>query len=165
MKKETSISELLQSEHRWVAERLEHFGQGLDKGQVSADPFHEAGAVLHRHIYLEEDILFPQVEVRGLMGPAEVLAQEHGEICGYLNGIGDLVKAGAPAGRVQAAFTALRSLLDEHNLKEEQVLYPAADRLLEPDELAQMLQKLTAAQRPENWVCRAHRKDSQTSGI
>ena len=92
-----------------------------------------------------------------MMGPAEVMAQEHGEICRYLDGIGDLIKAGATAGRVQAAFTALRSLLEEHNFKEELVLYPSADRLLGPDELAQMLQKLMAAQMPEKWVCRAHR--------
>ncbi len=157
MSEPTSISELLKSEHRWVDERLKHFGQGLDKGRVSAGPFQEARVVLHRHIYLEEEILFPQVEDRGLMGPAEVMAQEHGEICRYLDGIGDLIKAGATAGRVQAAFTALRSLLEEHNFKEERVLYPSVDRLLGPDELAQMLQKLMVAQMPEKWACRAHR--------
>ncbi len=130
MSEPTRISELLKSEHRWVDECLEHFGQGLDKGRVSAGPFQEARVVLHRHIYLEEEILFPQVEELGLMGPGEVMAQAYGEICRHPDGIRDLIKAGATAGRVQAAFTALRGLLEEHNFKEEQVLYPSADRLL-----------------------------------
>lgn len=156
MSEPASVSELLQSEHRWIDQRLEQFGQGLDQGQVSGNPFQEVREFLHHHIYLEEEILFPKVEDRGLMGPAEVMAQEHGEICTYLNGVGELIAAGASAQRVQAAFTALRSLLEEHNFKEEMVLYPSADRLLGPEELAQMLQELMEAQMPANWVCRAH---------
>ncbi|MBF8267269.1 MAG: hypothetical protein HW388_777 [Dehalococcoidia bacterium] len=152
MREQNTITELLQSEHRWVDERFQGFRQHLAEGRVDAEPFQEAAKVLYRHIYLEEVILFPEVEARGVVGPTAVMAQEHGEIWRLLEGIQDRIRQNAGAGRIQDAFDALHSLLEEHNFKEEKILYPSADRLLDS---ARVVAQLKQATLPDGWVCLA----------
>ena len=154
MKQQNTITELLQSEHRWVDERFQRFRQHLAEGRVDAEPFQEAAKVLRRHIYLEEVILFPEVEARGVVGPTEVMAREHGEIWRFMEEIQDRIRQNARAGRILSTFDALRSVLEDHNFKEEQILYPSADRLLDS---AQVVTQLKQANLPDGWVCRVLR--------
>ena len=154
MSEQVTISTMLEAEHRWIDERFEQFSRDLAMGLVKADPFQEAASVLHRHIYLEEELLFPEVEALGLEGPTAVMVQEHGDICRFLNGITELIGEGAGYAQVQDSFKVLRKLLEEHNVKEESVLYPSADRLLNS---AELVRRLKEANPPNGWACRAHR--------
>ena len=151
-----TISLVLESEHQWIDARFEQFRQDLAQGQVNPGPFHEAAKTLHRHIYLEEEILFPEVEVRGLVGPTAAMLEEHGEICRFLDSIRDLIGENAHPRRVSDTLKTLRSYLQEHNFREERVLYPSADQLLDQDQLVRVLQRLQGATPPKGWVCRAH---------
>ena len=155
MSEQVTISTMLEAEHRWIDERFEQFSRGLAMGLVKADTLQEAASVLHRHIYLEEEFLFPEVEARGLEGPTAVMVQEHGDICRFLNGITELIGEGVGHARIQDSFKALRRLLEEHNVKEEGVLYPSADRLLNSAELVRRLKEANA---PDGWACRAHHR-------
>lgn len=157
MKRQESVSAALESEHRWIDARFRRFEEGLARGQIATEPFEEAAKVLHRHIYLEEELLFPAVEARGLVSPTAVMAMEHGEICRFLGGIRDLIQGKASPERIQGPFKALRGLLEEHNFKEERVLYPNADRILGQDEVAAVVGRMKEAEAPEGWACRAHR--------
>ncbi len=103
MKQQAGISTDLALEHRRIDERFERFQQYLAKGQVNADLYEEAAGILHRHIYLEEEILFPEVEARGLVGPTAVLVQEHGEICRFLDGVQACIQRDAKPRRIQDA--------------------------------------------------------------
>lgn len=163
MTEHATVSAFLETQHRWIDERFERFRQSVLAGQIDAEPFLEAATALHRHIYLEEEILFPEVEARGLVGPTAVMAQEHGEICRFLGGIQDLIRTNAEPPRVGGAFTALLGLLEEHNFKEERVLYPSADQLLDPWDRARLLEQLKEAQVPESWRCRTHRATTDSS--
>lgn len=157
MTQKSSISAVFEPEHRWLDARFEQFWQGLARGEFKAEPFEEAARVLHRHIYLEEEILFPEVEARGVEGPTAVMAQEHGEIWRLLDEIRDLARQDPLDKRLAQAFAALRNVLEEHNFKEEQILYPASDRLLSQDDRARVLAQIEAAKPPGGWVCRARR--------
>ena len=107
-----------------------HFARGLD-----------------RHIRFEEEILFPAVEERAGLpthaGPTAVMRAEHVEIRACLAGISsDLAEGGAGATEIRARML---SVLEGHNLKEEQILYPLADRALgkvEADALVARIQRL-----------------------
>lgn len=102
---------------------------------------------LERHIRFEEEILFPAVEERAGFrreaGPTAVMRAEHAEIRACLAGIAAALDggvAGAPEIRRRLA-----SILGGHNLKEEQILYPLADRVLgkaEADALVGRIQRL-----------------------
>jgi len=88
-------------------------------------------AALLRHLAMEETVLFPAFEqATGLVrGPTEVMRQEHAQMRDLLARLDE-----AAAGEDSAAFLGssetLLVLMQQHNLKEENVLYPMADRVL-----------------------------------
>lgn len=86
---------------------------------------------LERHIAFEEGELFPAFEqASGLrQGPTEVMRAEHAEMRELLAALGAAQPRLDPEGCC-AELEHLRVLLQEHNVKEEAVLYPACDQML-----------------------------------
>ena len=156
MNQPMTITGVLEPEHRWIDERFERFLTLLADGQVNASPFEEAAKALHRHMYVEEEVLFPEVETRGLARPVEVMLEEHGEICRLMNIVQDLITRGGPPPDIEAALQAVLRVLGEHGNKEELILYPTADQVLVGPEIAQLVQQVKEATPPEGWLCRAH---------
>jgi iron-sulfur cluster repair protein YtfE (RIC family) len=107
--------------------------------------FKEFKVGLQRHILWEERILFPAFEEKTGMhghGPTVVMRAEHREIARCLEAIHDKV-------RVRDLETdreeeALVEILSAHNQKEEDILYPALDRLLDDEEKAAAFRKMEA---------------------
>jgi iron-sulfur cluster repair protein YtfE (RIC family) len=155
MTQPTTITTVLEPEHRWIDERFERFQTLLADGQVNAEPFQEAAKALHRHMYVEEEILFPEVETRGLAGPVQVMYQDHGEISRLMNVVHGLIASGASTSDLEAALAAVIRVLGEHGTKEEMVLYPTADQVLVGPEFAQLVQRVREEAVPEGWLCRA----------
>jgi iron-sulfur cluster repair protein YtfE (RIC family) len=86
---------------------------------------------LLRHIFLEEQLLFPLFEAKtGLypLGPTRVMRIEHRRISAYLEAIHEKIRRDDPDS--DAAEQDLLQSLSVHNQKEENILYPALDRLL-----------------------------------
>jgi iron-sulfur cluster repair protein YtfE (RIC family) len=87
---------------------------------------------LFRHIHIEDDILFPAFEERTGMrdtGPTAVMRAEHVEI---KNAVDEMLLA-ARAEELETLerwHANLLGVLVEHNMKEEQILYPGTDHLL-----------------------------------
>ncbi|HEY6931168.1 MAG TPA: hemerythrin domain-containing protein, partial [Thermoanaerobaculia bacterium] len=114
---------------------------------VSASEMYAAFAVgLRRHIGFEEQILFPAFEnVSGMnpaAGPTAVMRAEHREIESLLAAIEEgITDPGFPVETFREQFHAV---LGEHNLKEEEILYPMSDRFLgveEADWLVEQVQR------------------------
>jgi hemerythrin-like domain-containing protein len=103
-------------------------------------PFHDG---LDRHIRLEEEILFPLFEERTGMrgGPTAVMRVEHLEIRGALGAMRDALGRG-DAGLFQDGLAHLLAVLPDHNVKEEQVLYPTTDRILPERDRAALAARL-----------------------
>src|SRR5262245_18882921 len=96
---------------------------------------------LRRHIRFEEELLFPAFEGRCGPGPTGVMRFEHREIEALIEAIG----ATLPNPPVARMFRdQLHEVLGRHNLKEEQVLYPATDRSLTPEERDQLIARIQA---------------------
>jgi regulator of cell morphogenesis and NO signaling len=87
---------------------------------------------LRRHIRFEEEILFPEFETRAGFspesGPTAVMRDEHREILRCLDrieaGIGD------KGASVDSSRHSLHTVLGNHNLKEENIVYPLTDQAL-----------------------------------
>ncbi|HXH02284.1 MAG TPA: hemerythrin domain-containing protein [Candidatus Competibacteraceae bacterium] len=83
------------------------------------------------HFNGEEQVLFPAFEACTGMraGPTHVMRQEHAQLRGLLEA---MTQALAQRDREQYLGLAdtLMILLQQHNLKEEQVLYPMAEQVL-----------------------------------
>jgi hemerythrin-like domain-containing protein len=83
------------------------------------------------HLAMEEDVLFPAFEARTGMtsGPTEVMRMEHAQMRDLLQEMAKAVAAGNQNGYLGLSET-LNMLMQQHNLKEENMLYPMADRVL-----------------------------------
>jgi hemerythrin-like domain-containing protein len=95
---------------------------------------------LKRHIDVEERLLFPTFEERTGMtgGPTAVMRVEHADIRECMARVtAALMGKDAPGAR--RALDDLASFLATHNLKEERVLYPTTDRVLETPEALEAL--------------------------
>lgn len=98
---------------------------------------------LQRHIVWEEETLFPAFEEKTGMrdaGPTAVMRMEHRQIRDALEVIHQKVKNQNPDSDGDEA--ALLSILFQHNMKEENILYPAIDRLLSAEEVKEVFRKM-----------------------
>lgn len=97
---------------------------------------------LLRHIGWEEKVLFPIFERQSGMtgfGPTEVMRQEHIIVCKHLETI-DLNLDNKD--KCLESCAGLEQLLEDHNHKEESMLYPACDNITDLDSLAEIFSKL-----------------------
>ena len=87
--------------------------------------------MLRRHIRMEESVLLPAFEqtLSGGAGPAAILRAEHRQIDGIVDRMRDAIERSDPADYVLHAET-LTLLMQQHALKEEDMLYPLLDRVL-----------------------------------
>lgn len=84
-----------------------------------------------RHFNAEEEIMFPAFEsATGMaMGPTEVMRMEHRQMRGVFAEMADAVRLRDPNAFLGASETLLM-LMQQHNLKEEQMLYRMTDQVL-----------------------------------
>ncbi len=113
------------------------------------------GFVDRCHHGKEEDVLFPELERRGVQmtgGPIGVMLAEHeagrGRIRGMTEGLAR-VRAGnrSAVGEIREHARAYSVLLQGHIQKENAVLFPMADRLLPEDVAARVLEQFEAIER------------------
>lgn len=86
---------------------------------------------IERHFDAEEGWLFPAFEALAghTNGPTEVMRQEHAQIRELLGGCRDAMNRNDADAFANLADTLL-IMLQQHNAKEENVLYPLCERLL-----------------------------------
>ncbi|WP_137724137.1 hemerythrin domain-containing protein [Prescottella subtropica] len=141
----TPLSAALTREHHDIDAGIAAFVEGRDVAALT-----RAADALRRHIYLEEEFLFPPLRAAGLMGPVLVMLREHGLIWRALDRVQDAVELG---GDPLPALDELAGLLDRHNTKEEPILYPGADTVLDAAAARQLTGFLASGRMPDGWVC------------
>ncbi len=100
---------------------------------------------LERHIIWEEDILFPVFEKKtGIKdgGPTSVMRMEHNQIKNHLQEI----KRKLHTKKIQDPCkeeVVLFKVLESHNQKEENILYPGIDNLTNEQEKEQMIKQMS----------------------
>jgi len=129
----TTIAEFLTADHRGcdevfsIAEDAAHSG---DLGRCRAD-FREFRKVIEQHFRREEDVLFPAFERASgnAMGPTRVMRLEHRQMRETLADMEGALADGDLENFLGQA-DGLLILIQQHNIKEEQMLYPMCDRFL-----------------------------------
>ncbi len=95
------------------------------------------------HFDKEEKVLFPEFEEKTgiVMGPTQVMRMEHNQARQLLNQMEDALR-----NRNKKEFLSLGEslmiLIQQHNMKEEQILYPMSDQNLEASQLIEEMSKL-----------------------
>ena len=149
----STLIEALEAEHHIIDEGIERFAAAVAAGTTNQDVLAETFALLRRHIYAEEEFLFPPLRDAGLVMPILVMLREHGEMWHLMEGLEELVTSGAQADEVADACKTLLVLLEQHNLKEEPIIYPQAEVTLDPAVSDQIEDFLASGTMPTGWVC------------
>jgi hemerythrin-like domain-containing protein len=86
---------------------------------------------MQAHFRAEEEVLFPAFEATTGMrqGPTQMMRHEHQQMRSLLSQLGEASAAHDGEGYAGAAETLLM-LMQQHNMKEENILYPMCDRTL-----------------------------------
>lgn len=98
----------------------------------SARDLHERfQAAMARHFAMEEEVLFPAFEARtgNGMGPTQVMRMEHAQMRDLFHAMTDAIAAVDQDAYLGLSET-LNMLMQQHNLKEENMLYPMSDSVL-----------------------------------
>lgn len=147
--RQRSVAEALEREHTDVDAELERvLTDSTDESSLRA-----AVELLRRHIYVEEQLLFPPLRATGMIGPLLVMEREHGEIWTILDGLEASLSRGAALGDLAKRCATLLALLSNHNAKEEPIVYPQATALLTETQADDILAVLATGSRPEGWTC------------
>jgi hemerythrin-like domain-containing protein len=150
-----SATNELRTEHRGIERMLailEAAAMGLEQGErVRPDLFRQSVDFVRNfadrcHHAKEEENLFPSMEARGVPregGPIGVMLFEHEQGRAFAGAIADVIdayEAGDPTSARLIADNARGyvDLLRQHIAKEENVLFPMADRILSPGEQAEL---------------------------
>ncbi len=137
-----SISEFFSAQHRTCDKVFEEMEEAVSAGDwpQAESSYRKLKQDTLQHLSNEEDGLFPLFEEKTGMqgGPTQVMRSEHVELRELLQRIGDAVQA-RDRNEVLGTAETFFLFLQQHNVKEEQVLYPMADQALQ-----ESLQELSA---------------------
>ncbi len=121
------------TEDHSACDRLWAEVEGADEGPDAVAAFHRFDAALRRHLGWEEDVIFPAFEDasghRGF-GPTVVMRGEHMQMRSVLDAMAQAAGGGDHQGVLDHGDTLLM-LIQQHNAKEEGMLYPMAEGVLQ----------------------------------
>jgi DUF438 domain-containing protein len=143
-----SLVDALEREHREIDAGIQAY-----TGTADAESLLQAMSALRRHIYLEEEFLFPPLREAGMFGPVMVMLREHGELWNGMNALTRMLGEGRSGDPATSACQTLLAQLAAHNAKEEPIVYPQAGQVLSPTDTAELQEFIRSGELPAGWVC------------
>lgn len=129
----SQISQFLEADHHHCDEQLAYAETCAGKHDwlEARTAFSSFDTALRRHLDMEEKILFPAFEeTPGTPpGPTSMMRAEHKQICRIIDSMKEALLA-HDADEFSASADILHIMMGQHNMKEESILYPMADRFL-----------------------------------
>lgn len=142
----------LEYDHHVIDEGFRRFAESLAGVVIDRASFEEAAEGLRHHIYVEEVLHFPVLRAAGMLAPILVMLREHGEIWDLLDGTTAALDRDDRAA-VLELWPTFTSVLEQHNVKEERIIYPAGDTTLTAEEADRITAALDSGDRPAGWRC------------
>lgn len=137
----TTINSFMTDDHRRCDDFLAEAEMALGKGDLPAarSAFEQFRTAMLEHFDFEEKALFPRFEARTGMssGPTTVMRGEHMQMRGLLDDA-QAALAAPDGGDYPGLVETLIILMQQHNMKEENILYPMCDQHL-ADEAATLV--------------------------
>lgn len=147
------LSETLEAEHKIVDAGIERFTHAVADGLPDSDSLAEVLDLLRRHIYVEEEFLFPPLREAGMVMPILVMIKEHGEIWNLMDQLQAANGQSAAKSELISIANQLLELLERHNSKEEPIVYPQVDLAMSESATAELNEFLAHGVMPASWVC------------
>jgi iron-sulfur cluster repair protein YtfE (RIC family) len=148
-----TITSLLTADHRHADALLSDAVQQAAKGEwpQCARQLAVFRAALEAHMKLEEQVLFPAFEqaTGSDVGPTAVMRHEHLQMLRMLDEMSQVAVSQARE-RFDALAPAFTRIIDMHSMKEENVLYPMCDRVLDETTCETLRKTLNELRRVEH---------------
>ena len=130
----SGLAAFFEQDHRDCDARWADVEELLDTADIDeARPaWKKFDAGMRRHLEMEENVLFPAFDSRSGMGgggPTAMMRMEHQQMRGLLDQIGEAMESGNAEDAMDVGDTLLM-LIQQHNVKEEGMLYPMAQNML-----------------------------------
>jgi hemerythrin-like domain-containing protein len=129
----SDVVHFMSEDHHLCDDLFEKAEAAAGEGDMAqcASRFEAFRASLEHHFRMEEEVLFPGFEeaTGNTMGPTRMMRQEHQMMRELIEQLGAAAAAGDAKGYLGAAET-LMVLMQQHNMKEEGILYPMCDSVL-----------------------------------
>ena len=129
----TSISKFMTHDHRRCDDVFAAAESAVDQGNwdEAAKVTNEFLDAMEAHFRMEEEVLFPALENKtGMtMGPTQVMRQEHEQMRELFNQMRYALDAQAEDDFLGVSETLLITM-QQHNMKEEGIVYPMSDEQL-----------------------------------
>lgn len=142
-----SIVNVLTRDHRRCDELFARVETDVARGDLvaAAGGFAEFARAMERHLAFEEQALFPAVEeaTGQQAGPTQVMRLEHAQMRTLFQEMAQALTS-PEAQRYLGLSETLLILLQQHNMKEEHILYQLADATL-GEQGARLLERLARA--------------------
>lgn len=126
------IKEIMTQHHRECDQGLSVVEEYLEgsKFRPALEAFLTWKEMNFEHFSTEEELLFPRTEsIMGRIPPIQVMLMEHQQIRGLFHDIEDAIKNG-DKNRAIGIIETCMIMIQQHNMKEEQILYPIIERSL-----------------------------------
>jgi hemerythrin-like domain-containing protein len=130
----SGLAAYFEQDHRDCDARWADVEELLDTQDIDAarPAWVKFDAGMRRHIAMEEEVLFPALESAARMGgsgPTAVMRMEHQQMRGLLDQIAASIESDNSEQALDIGDTLLM-LIQQHNIKEEGMLYPMAENVL-----------------------------------
>ncbi len=128
-----SITEYMQQRHRDCDDLFAQAESSASGGNWSDTTAHWTGfsEKMERHFRMEEQVLFPAFETKTghTQGPTSVMRMEHEQMRALMKELTACMN-NEDQERFLGLAESLMLLIQQHNMKEEQMLYPMTDQTL-----------------------------------
>ena len=125
-----TVSSYFTDDHRSCDQTWAEVERLVDEGQEAPAQaaFARFAAEMEHHFAMEEQVLFPAFEQATGMtaGPTQVMRMEHDQMRGLLTQMRGVAGGGDLEALVELGDTLLM-IIQQHNMKEEGMLYPMCD--------------------------------------
>ena len=144
-----NISDFMSGDHKRCDELYSEAEAGAAGGdwEMAREQLAAFVETMEHHFAMEEQVLFPDFEAASghSGGPTQVMRYEHEQMRALFSAMHDATIAQDTEQFLGEAETLL-ILMQQHNRKEEQILYPMSDRLLAAAQppVVERLQSLSA---------------------
>ncbi len=142
----STIKDYLTADHGRCDEYFAVMEENASKSLSSAKTAYEAFAqATQRHFQMEERVMFVEFEEKTGMkeGPTQMMRHEHTQMRNLIKQMGEAIDAD-DKDKFFGLSETLMILLQQHNMKEEQMLYPMAQQHLsaESDRIVDMMESM-----------------------
>ncbi|SMC10138.1 hemerythrin domain-containing protein [Nitratiruptor tergarcus] len=140
------IKEYMTQDHRECDNLYAPLEEALSQGdfEKALELFMPFKRAMLKHFAMEEDVLFPAMEefVGSGEGPIYVMKMEHDQIRSIINQLGEAIEA-KNRDKALGLGETFMIMTQQHNMKEEQILYTMAEQLpFNKEEIMQKMQEV-----------------------